>query len=114
MTRYHATASGDVPFTAEEEAEADAREAAWASGVRPVPSTVTRFQALAALDNAGLLDSVEAIIADPQTPNITRLAWNNAQTFDRSSPTLAALALALGLTEAQVDALFLFASGVVA
>jgi len=33
MTRYHATANGNVPFTAEEEAERDAEEAAWAVGV---------------------------------------------------------------------------------
>lgn len=29
MTRYHATVDGDVPFTAEEEAEWDAQEAEW-------------------------------------------------------------------------------------
>ncbi len=29
MTRYHATVDGDVPFTAEEEAEWDARESEW-------------------------------------------------------------------------------------
>jgi hypothetical protein len=32
MTRYHATANGNVPFTAEEETERDAEEAAWAAG----------------------------------------------------------------------------------
>ena len=32
MTRYHATANGNVPFTAEEKAERDAEEAAWAAG----------------------------------------------------------------------------------
>ena len=32
MTRYHATPEGNVPFTAEEEAEWDAMEAAWAAG----------------------------------------------------------------------------------
>ncbi len=32
MTRYHATANGNVPFTAEEEAERDAEETAWAAG----------------------------------------------------------------------------------
>lgn len=31
MTRFHATDKGNVPFTAEEEAEWDAREAAWAA-----------------------------------------------------------------------------------
>ena len=32
MTRYHATPEGNVPFTAEEEAEWDAMEAAYAAG----------------------------------------------------------------------------------
>jgi len=31
MTRYHATANGNVPFTAEEETARDAEEAAWAA-----------------------------------------------------------------------------------
>jgi len=31
MTRYHATANGNVAFTAEEEAQFDAAEAAWAA-----------------------------------------------------------------------------------
>ena len=32
MTRYHATPEGNVPFTAEEESEWDAMEAAYAAG----------------------------------------------------------------------------------
>ena len=32
MTRYHATAAGNIPFTAEEETARDAEEAAWAAG----------------------------------------------------------------------------------
>ena len=32
MTRYHATSNGNVPFTAAEETERDAEEAAWAAG----------------------------------------------------------------------------------
>jgi hypothetical protein len=32
MTRFHATPNGNVPFTAEEEAEADAAVAAWEAG----------------------------------------------------------------------------------
>ena len=32
MTRFHATPEGNIPFTPEEEAEWDAREAAWAAG----------------------------------------------------------------------------------
>jgi hypothetical protein len=32
MTRHHATASGNVPFTAAEETARDAEEASWAAG----------------------------------------------------------------------------------
>ena len=32
MTRHHATANGNVPFTAEEETARDAEIAAWAAG----------------------------------------------------------------------------------
>ena len=32
MARHHMTANGSVPFTADEEAEQDAIEAAWATG----------------------------------------------------------------------------------
>lgn len=34
MARFHATANGPVPFTAEEEAARDAEEAAWAAGAK--------------------------------------------------------------------------------
>ena len=32
MTRYHTTAEGNIPFTAEEETARDAEEASWAAG----------------------------------------------------------------------------------
>lgn len=35
MTRYHATSEGQIPFTAEEEAEWDAREASTGNDVDP-------------------------------------------------------------------------------
>lgn len=71
-----------------------------------VPQSVTRFQALAALHVAGHLPAVTAIMADEQTPVIAKLAWDNALSFERSSPTLASLAAVLGLTSADLDALF--------
>ena len=33
MSNYHATSEGNIPFTAEEEAERNAEEAAWAASV---------------------------------------------------------------------------------
>ena len=32
MTRYHATSEGNIPFTAEEEAEWDVKDTAWEAG----------------------------------------------------------------------------------
>ena len=34
MARFHATADGPVPFTAEEEAQRDAEEAEWAANAK--------------------------------------------------------------------------------
>lgn len=78
----------------------------------PVPQTVTRFQALAALHLAGKLSEVQAIMAAPETPVIAKLAWENALSFERTSPTLASLAAALGMTNADLDALFTAAAGI--
>lgn len=65
---------------------------------------VSRFQARAALHNVGLLASVEAAVAaaDP----FVQIAWQDASEFRRGSPTIAALAAALGLTDVQLDDLF--------
>ncbi len=78
----------------------------------PVPQSVTRFQARAALLQAGLLDAVETLMADPATPALARLAWTDAQEFRRTSPTVQAMAGALGLSDAQIDALFTSAVGI--
>jgi hypothetical protein len=64
----------------------------------------SRFQTRAALLMAGLLSDVEAKIA--QAEPIVQLAWADAVEFRRDSPTLAALAKVLGLTDLQVDDLF--------
>lgn len=71
-----------------------------------VPPVVSRFQARAALLAAGLLDQVEALMANESTPAIAKLAWADAQEFKRNSPTVNALAASLQLTEAQLDELF--------
>lgn len=77
----------------------------------PVPvQAVSRFQARAALLAAGLLEKVEAAVAaaDP----FTRLAWTDATEFRRDSPTIAALADAVGLSGDDLDQLFEAAAGV--
>lgn len=77
-----------------------------------VPASVTRFQARAALLEAGILDAADA--AAKAAGGRALLAWQDAQEFDRASPTLAALAAGLGLSDAQVDALFIQAAGITA
>lgn len=72
----------------------------------PVPQSVTRFQARAALHLAGLLPQVEALMGDPATDPLARIAWQDAQEFRRQSPTVLAMAQALGLSEQQIDQLF--------
>lgn len=77
-----------------------------------IPQSVSRFQARAALLLAGLLDDVEALMTAPDTPALAKLAWADAQEFERQSPTIAALAGAVGLTEQDIDALFVTAAGI--
>ncbi len=77
-----------------------------------IPQVVSRFQARVALHLAGLLDAVEALMAAPETPALAKLAWADAQEFKRNSPTVQAMAAAIGLTEAQLDELFTTAAGI--
>lgn len=72
---------------------------------------VTRYQAKAALMQAGLLETVEQAIADTDDPLIA-LAWEEAA-FDRMSPLIAEMKTVIGLTDEQVDDLFRAASLVV-
>lgn len=71
--------------------------------------TVTRFQARAALMQAGRLADVELATGASGDPFI-QLAWAESVEFPRNSPTIAALAAAIGLTGGDVDQLFITAS----
>jgi hypothetical protein len=68
------------------------------------PWSVTPLQAKTALEDAGLLETIESymITADKKT----KIAWDNTSEFRRDSVLLASISQALGLTDAQVDALF--------
>lgn len=77
-----------------------------------IPQTVTRFQALAVLAAGGYLPTIRTYIATLDQDDIIRLAWESAAEWERTSPTLNALAQMLGLTDSQVDELFIAASQV--
>ncbi len=87
-----------------------AEEPLFPEPVMTVPQTVSRFQARAALYQAGLFDQVETLMQNSETPMLARLAWQDAQEFKRQSPTVLAMASALGLTDEQIDELFITAA----
>ena len=70
--------------------------------------TVSRFQAKAALDDAGLLDAIENYMTNDDVPRRVKLAWEEAS-FRRGSQMIADIGAELGLTEEQIDGLFIAA-----
>lgn len=85
-----------------------------AGGWRAIPAViadlrstwiVTRFQLREACDRAGLLDGLDAA-AEASADATTRRVWAEAAEIPRLSPSMAALAAAAGLSDAQVDDLF--------
>ena len=77
-----------------------------------VPQSVSMRQARLALLGADLLSTVETAIdaqAEPIKSQI-RIEWDYATEVARSWPTLLALQPALGMTDEQVDQLFITAS----
>lgn len=72
-----------------------------------VPAEVPKWQARRALLDAGLLDVVEAAVA--QADRHVQITWADAPNIVRNSPFIAAIAPSLGLTDEQIDALFIAA-----
>jgi hypothetical protein len=93
-------AEGNTPLPADTRTEEEKLQAERQSMV------VSRFQAFAALHIAGLLPAIEAMMQDPATDTLAKLAWVNALEFRRLSPTVTAIASALNLTDEQLDDLF--------
>ena len=81
--------------------------------VASVPASVTRRQAKQALLLNGLLANVQpAIDAVPDATQraMIQIEWDDSQVFERDRPALIALGSALGLSSAQLDALFIQAA----
>lgn len=78
-----------------------------------VPASITMRQAKLALLEAGLLDSVEAAISameESKRKRVTSIEWEYATLVERDWQTLKDVAALIGLTESQVDQLFIAAS----
>ena len=82
----------------------------WALRKRRESMKVTRFQAKAALLQAGLLDDIQVAIDASEDP-LVALAWSEAG-FERLSPFVMQMQAAIGMTDDQLDDLFDAAGGV--
>ena len=88
------------------------RNGTWLNGAAaiietPIP-TVTAFQAKVILQRRGLFDAAETIAT--AAGGETLFAWDRAQEWRRDSPTILHLAAALGLSDDELDALFIEAA----
>ena len=72
----------------------------------PIPEQVSRLQARLALIEVDLWDAVVAYFADPDRTPAEMAFWEDAQTWRRADPVIAAAGTALGLTAEQIDELF--------
>lgn len=73
-----------------------------------VPSTISRLRALLELDAAGHLEKVEAAVN--QIGGTTKIAYDNAIEFDRNSEFILQMGQLLGMSDEDIDNLFIAAS----
>jgi hypothetical protein len=74
----------------------------------PPVKVITMRKARRALHGAGLLDAVEAAVA--AADKTVQIDWDTATEVERDWPALITMQAALGLTDAQIDDLFIQAS----
>lgn len=113
MSTYQVFRDGEMVDASD--GEAAAITAIQAAAVAPVvPRSVSNYQARTAMIEAGLFARADAALrgADQtvQANQVALAAWDYANDFYRTSPLIAAMTQQLGLTAAQVDALFIAAS----
>lgn len=78
----------------------------------PVPSVIANWRAKAVLSIAGILPAVDAALNALPDPDktVALAAWNGGAEVYRNGPTVAAAIAALGLSDAEVDAMFVQAA----
>lgn len=81
----------------------------WQKHTVPVPESVTKLQLYTALSAAGYMAEFDSFFA--QNPE-AKTIWDLASEVERQNPLVGDIADALGLDDAQVDALFIAAAGV--
>lgn len=73
-----------------------------------IPQKVSRAQFILALLAIGLLDEAEAAIE--QADRATQINYRERLEFERGHPLIATMALVMGKTDAEIDALFALAA----
>jgi len=109
MARMKATKDGLVPFTAEEEAQADAMQAdmeANADLYRRQGMTVSNKQLRLALNDQGVYGDVEGAMAKSTNTTELEIHWNFSTTVNRLDSWVVEVGGALGMDDDQLDALF--------
>lgn len=112
---FYLNFSRESPLWQEVEAwiEAGNTPEVYVEAPRPAPPITRRQLRLTLVRNGISLSTVEATIeAMPEglEKAEAQIEWADASTFERSHPTLLLIASALGLTEAQIDAMWLEAA----
>ena len=78
-----------------------------------IPKSITKRQAKQQLLLDGKLNQVQEVIdsiAEERERIMAQLYWDDSTEFERNHPTLVELGTALGLTEAELDMMFINAS----
>tara|TARA_R110000782_G_scaffold114830_1_gene204970 strand:- start:454 stop:930 length:477 start_codon:yes stop_codon:yes gene_type:complete len=98
----------DGSYTATARTAKDIAARLEANRLASIPRSVTMRQARLALLSAGLLPAVEDAIAGAGPA--AKIEWEYAQEVERAAGLVPTMGAALGMTEAQLDALFIKAS----
>lgn len=69
-------------------------------------ASLSRMDFMLALNTAGILAQAQALAKSTNISASWQIMWENAGTFDRLHPDLVAGAQQLGITDAQLDAIF--------
>jgi len=75
----------------------------------PIPQQVPMWAVRTVLQNDGLFDQAQALINET-SDNALKNVWEYGNFADRDSRAISVLAIELGLTEAQVDQMFIDAN----
>lgn len=89
-------------------------DGSWIIPPTPVPEVVTMRQARIALSRAGLISQVEQALTamEGQAGEEARIEWDYSSEVHRSKPFVVGLGAAIGLTDAEINDLFITASGI--